>query len=176
MHGGTAQPIEKRTTQQYSRQPSSSHRGTETDAYASARHDYDADQCPAAFTGLPPSQGDTGSVTGVCRSNSWGQSVHVCVPPALSSKDTGLCVHLLSKERRGGQFVQQQSEEVTFSLSIQNPLLSYCAGSSFLGTSGNVFLLTGGAGKRGGHQTEGGEGEVLLKPTTLVKNPPLLNI
>lgn len=43
--------------------------------------------------------------------------------------------------------MERQSEEVTFNLSVLNPLLSYCAGSSFLGTSGNVFLLTGGQGK-----------------------------
>lgn len=63
MHGGTVQPIENRAAQHYSGQPSSSQRGTETDAYASARHDYDAAQCPAIFTGLPPSKLDTGSLT-----------------------------------------------------------------------------------------------------------------
>lgn len=33
---------------------------------------------------------------------------------------------------------------MTFRFRVWNPLLSYCAGSSVLGTSGNVFLLTGG--------------------------------
>lgn len=47
----------------------------------------------------------------------------------------------------GEQLVERQSEEVTFNLGVLNPLLSYCARSSFLGTSGNVFLLTGGQGK-----------------------------
>lgn len=45
--------------------------------------------------------------------------------------------------------MEQQSKEVAFSLGVRNLLLSdYCVGSSFLGTSGNIFLLTGG-GKRG---------------------------
>lgn len=63
MHGGTVQPIKKRAAQHYSGQPSSSHRGTATDAYVSARHDYDAAQCPAIFTGIPLSKLDTGSLT-----------------------------------------------------------------------------------------------------------------
>lgn len=140
MHGGMVQPIENRAAQHYSGQPSSSHRGTETDAYASARHDYDAAQCPATFTGLPPSKLDTGSLTAACQF-----TFMEGVLPASSCKGNGLCVRLLFG---GGQLVKQQSEEVTFSSSIRNPLLSYCAGSSFLCTSGNVFLLTGG-GERG---------------------------
>ncbi|KAM3585134.1 uncharacterized protein V6R79_008614 [Siganus canaliculatus] len=47
-------PIENSAAQHYSGQRSSSHRGTETDAYASARRDYDTAQCPPIFTGLPP--------------------------------------------------------------------------------------------------------------------------
>lgn len=39
---------------------------------------------------------------------------------------------------------EKQFQEVTLSFTGWNPLLSYCAGSSVLGTSGNVFLLTGG--------------------------------
>lgn len=60
------QPIENSAAQHYSGQTSSSQRGTETDAYANARHDYDAAQCPAVFTGLPPSQLGTGSLTAAC--------------------------------------------------------------------------------------------------------------
>jgi len=51
----TVRPIENRATRHYSGRPSSSHRGTETDAYARARRDYDAARCPAILTGLPPS-------------------------------------------------------------------------------------------------------------------------
>lgn len=137
------QPIENRAAQHYSGQPSSSQRGTETDAYASARHDYDAAQCPAIFTGLPPSKLDTGSLTAACQFKFIGAMCSVLL--ASSCKGTRLCFHLLSG---GGQSAEKQSEEVTFSLSVRNPLLSYCAGSSFLGTSGNVFLLTRG-GKKG---------------------------
>lgn len=125
MHNGLVQPIENRTAQHYSRQPSSSQRETETDAYASARHDYDAALCPAIFTGVPLSKLDTSPLTAGCQFTFTGGIVCMC---ALSCKGTGLRVWLLSGER-GRQSAEQQSEEVTFRLSVRNPLLSYCAGS-----------------------------------------------
>lgn len=67
MHSGMVQPIENRAAQHYSGQRSSSQRATETDAYASARHDYDAALCPAIFTGLSLSKLDTGSLTAACQ-------------------------------------------------------------------------------------------------------------
>lgn len=63
------------------------------------------------------------------------------------------------REKGGDKLREQQSEEVTFSWSVQNPLLSYCTGSSFLGTSGNVFLLTWGGEK--GASTVGEQGQGL---------------
>lgn len=59
------QPIEKRAVQHYSGQLSSSHNRAETDPYA--RHDYDAAQCPAIFTGLPPSKLDATSLSAACQ-------------------------------------------------------------------------------------------------------------
>lgn len=79
MHGGMAQPIENRAAQHYSGQPSSSQRATETDAYASARHDYDAAQCPAIFTGLPLSKLDTSSLTAACQFT-FTREMCVCAP------------------------------------------------------------------------------------------------
>lgn len=100
------QPIENRAAQHYSGQPSSSHRGTETDAYASgsARHDYDAAQRPAIFTGLPPSKLDAGSLTTACQFTFVGQCVSGCAPPASSCEGTGLGVPLLSKEGWGNNW------------------------------------------------------------------------
>lgn len=142
---GRVQPIENRAEQHYSGQSSSSRRGTETDAYASARHDYDAAQCPAIFTGLPPSKLGTGSLTAACQFTFIGgrcASVRLCClshPAKTLVPVFGCC---LGTEE--GQLVEQQYEEVTFSLSIWNPLRSYCARSSFIGTSGNIFLLNAG--------------------------------
>lgn len=163
------QPIENRAAQHYPGQQSSSHRGTETDAYASARHDYDAAQCPAIFTGLQPSKLDTGSLTAACHFKFIGAMCSVLL--ASFCKATRLCVHLLSGG--GGQLAEQQSEEVTFSLSVRNPLLSYCAGSPFLGTSGNVFLLTRGGEKGLRTPDLGRRRRGCKKSTTLVKSFPL---
>lgn len=152
---GRVQPIENRAEQHYSGQSSSSRRGTETDAYASARHDYDADQCPAIFTGLPPSKLGTGSLTAACQFTFIGgrrASVHLCClshPAKTLVPVFGCC---LGTEE--GQLVEQQYEEVTFSLSIWNPLRSYCARSSFVGTSGNIFWLN--AGGKGAEDTDWG--------------------
>lgn len=93
MHSGTVQPIENRAVQQYSGQPSSSHRGAETDPYA--RYDYDAARCPTIFTGLPPSKSEATSLTAACPFTSTGH----CVPP--SCKETGLIVLLLSRMGSG---------------------------------------------------------------------------
>ena len=86
-HRRTVQPIENRAAQHYSGQPSSSQRGTETDAYATARPVHDADQYPAIFTRLTPSQLGTGSLREACQFTiMWGMPV--CGP----------CVWLLSAE------------------------------------------------------------------------------
>lgn len=54
--------------------------------------------------------------------------------------------------------IKQQFQEVTFSFSMWNPLLSYCAGSSALGTSGNVFLLNGGGNSGQRHREKKAKG------------------
>lgn len=84
----------------------------------------------------------------------WGRrvSVHLCClshPAKTLVPVFGCC---LGTEE--GQLVEQQYEEVTFSLSIWNPLRSYCARSSFVGTSGNIFWLN--AGGKGAEDTDWG--------------------
>ena len=119
MHGGMVQPIENRAAQHYSGQRSSSQRATETDAYASARHDYDAALCPAIFTGLPLSKLDTGSLTAACQFTFTEGGMCACAPclipvKTLVSLMSGCCLGVW-----GGQhLVEKQSEEVTFSLSV----------------------------------------------------------
>lgn len=97
MHSRMVQPIENRAVQHYSGQLSNSHNRAETDPYA--RHDYDAAQCPAIFTGLPPSELDAASMSGARQCTFAGAT---CAISASSGKGLGVCVHLLSTERREG--------------------------------------------------------------------------